>query len=132
MVLSLRKIGGNVKKFFSKNTEDKIVGGLKKIPQVLETGLRKTGSTLEQSAPIIDKIGKVAGMVAPELASVPLVGVPLASGAMALSASAPALSRGVRKTGNLLENVRKETKSGVQAPKPQKEEYNAFDELPFA
>ena len=64
MVLSLRKIGGNVKKFFSKNTEDKNVGGLKKIPSVIETGLRKTGSTLEQSAPIIDKIGKVAGMVA--------------------------------------------------------------------
>jgi hypothetical protein len=132
-----RKIETGGKNFFKK-------GG------IAESGLRKMGNSLSQVAPIVSKAGEIAGQIAPALKAVPGIGGQLALGASKFADVAPKLSKGIKSVGGVSKDVLNvarqnrgdvggivsgsldSVKSAIQAPRPQKQTTNLFDELPFA
>ena len=103
------------KKFFSKDTGRR-----------LDNSLRKVQNTLPKVADGIRKAGAVAGMLAPAAAGIPLIGVPLAAGLTAASASAPSLARGLNQASKVSNGIRNEVKRPMiekakPAPEPESE-----------
>lgn len=113
-----KKIEQGGKNFFKK-------GGM------AETGLRKIGNTLAQAAPVVNKIGNIAKNMAPELAMIPGVGGLASDIARKIGNSTPQVSRAISKLSSGAKDLSKGS-VGIQAPKPEIQPYNAFDELPFA
>jgi hypothetical protein len=134
-----KKVSSGTKDFFKK-------GG------IAESGFRKLGNTLSQTAPVVKEIGKVASSIAEPLKSVPVIGDALSAGARAVGKYAPKASGAINNIGKKQKeilNIAREnqgdisaiatksleatrTRGGIQAPKPQVQPWNAFDELPFA
>jgi hypothetical protein len=115
-----RKVEKGTKDFFRK-------GG------IAETGLRKVGNSLSQVAPVVNKIGNVARDIAPQLAMIPGVGVALSKGAEAVGRATPQISTALNKLSSGAKTLSKgSVMPSIQAPKPEIQPYNAFDELPFA
>jgi hypothetical protein len=75
-------------------------------------------------APVVSKIGMGAGLAAPMLAGIPVVGTGLAGAAAGLAASAPGISKGLEKAGKLSSNLRQVAKGNysIEASKPQPEQ----------
>jgi hypothetical protein len=68
----------------------------------------------------VSKIGMGAGLAAPMLAGIPVIGTGLAAGAAGLAASAPGISKGLEKAGQLSRNLRQVAKGNysIEASKP--------------
>lgn len=141
------KAGDSAKRFFTKDTANAIKSGFQKTeavvkqikneaPGQIDIALRKTASTLKEAAPVIGKIGTGIAMASPALAGVPGIGVGLAAGGAALGTALQKSEKGVRKLGQTVGDIRKETTlrrgstSGIMAPKPMEEE-EPRDPLPF-
>jgi hypothetical protein len=115
-----RKVEKGTKDFFKK-------GG------IAETGLRKAGNSLAQVAPVVNKIGDISKDLAPSLAMIPGIGGALSTAARKLGNSTPQISNAISKLSTGSKNLsRGAVMPSIQAPKPEPQYYNAFDELPFA
>lgn len=115
-----RKIEKGTKDFFKK-------GG------IAETGLRKVGNTLAQAAPVVNKIGDIAKDIAPSLKLIPGVGGVASEIARKIGNSTPQISNALNKLSSGSKNLSKGARMpSIQAPKPENQVYNLFDELPFA
>ena len=138
------KAGNSTKKLFTKDTanaaksmfrkaEDTAQMIKKEAPGFVDTALRKTSNTLREAAPVVGTIGKAISMASPALAGVPGIGVGLAAGGAALGAGLSNSERGIRKTGQLVGDIRNEVKRppnrGIQKSKPVEEESEMFGNL---
>jgi hypothetical protein len=100
------------KKFFSKDTGRR-----------LDNSLRKVQNTLPKVADGISKAGAVAGMIAPAVSAVPLIGVPASAGLASFSASSPAIAKGLKEASHVSRGVRNEVnRPTIQRAKPQPQE----------
>jgi hypothetical protein len=116
--------GGDIANNYFKKAENISNQIEKKAPGIIDTALRKTQNSLAKAAPIVSKIGMGAGLAAPMLAGIPVVGAGLAAGAAGLSASAPGISKGLQKAGQLSSNLRQVAKGNyrIEASKPEPEQ----------
>lgn len=100
---------------------------------IAETGLRKVGNSLSQVAPVVDKIGGIAKDIAPSLKMIPGVGGMASEIARKIGNSTPQISNAIGKLASGSKNLSKgAVMPSIQAPKPEMQPWNAFDELPFA
>ena len=110
----LSRAEGGAKTFFSKDTANKVDGVLQKVQ-----------NTLPKIANGITKAGNIAGMVAPALAGVPLVGVPLSAGAASFSTMAPNIAKGLNHASRITKGTRAELSrpmNAIQKAKPEPQE----------
>ena len=112
--------GGDIANKYFKKAENISNQIEKKAPGIIDVALRKTQNTMGKLAPIVSKIGMGAGLAAPMLAGIPVVGAGLAAGAAGVAAAAPGISKGLQKTGQLSSNLRHVAKGNysIEAAKP--------------
>jgi len=104
------------KKFFSKETGRKV-----------DSTLRKVQNTLPEIADGVRKSGKIAGMIAPLAAGIPVYGAPIAGALTGYAAASGGVSKGLKEASGVGRGVRKELnlkgqKPSIEAPKPEPQE----------
>ena len=116
--------GGDIANKYFKKAENISNDIQKQAPGIIDTALRKTQNSMAKLAPVVSKIGMGAGLAAPMLAGIPVVGTGLAGAAAGLAASAPGISKGLEKAGKLSSNLRQVAKGNysIEASKPQPEQ----------
>jgi len=112
--------GGDIANKYFKKAENISNDIQKQAPGIIDTALRKTQNSMAKLAPVVSKIGMGAGLAAPMLAGIPVIGTGLAAGAAGLAASAPGISKGLEKAGQLSRNLRQVAKGNysIEASKP--------------